>query len=51
MAGALALVANSILIIFGREAFLPMPVAGVTGVAAAAAFTGCKARGPGLTGC
>lgn len=34
LAGAIALVANAILIIFGRDAFLPPPVAGGTGVVA-----------------
>ena len=34
MAGVVAIVANSIVIIFGRDAFLPSPVAGVSGVVA-----------------
>ena len=34
LAGVVAIVANSIVIIFGRDAFLPSPVAGVSGVVA-----------------
>jgi len=34
LVGGVAIVANSILVVFGRDSFLPSPVAGATGVAA-----------------
>lgn len=41
LAGAVAIVANSILIIFGRDAFLPPPVAGASGVVATVLLALC----------
>lgn len=41
LAGVIALVANSILIIFGRGAFLPPPVAGASGVVATVLLALC----------
>jgi len=34
LVGGVAILANSILVVFGRDSFLPSPVAGATGVAA-----------------
>jgi len=41
LAGVVAIVANSILIIFGRDTFLPPPVAGVSGVIATLLLSIC----------
>ncbi len=41
LAGGIAIVANSILIIFGRDAFLPPPVAGASGVVATVLLALC----------
>ena len=41
LAGVVAIVANSILIIFGRDAFLPPPVAGASGVVATVLLALC----------
>ena len=41
LAGGVAIVANSILIIFGREGFLPSPVAGASGVVATVLLAIC----------
>ena len=41
LAGGVAIVANSILIIFGREGFLPAPVAGASGVVATVLLALC----------
>ncbi len=41
LAGGVAMVANSLLIIFGRDAFLPPPVGGASGVIATALLAVC----------
>ena len=41
LAGGVAIVANSILIIFGRDGFLPSPVAGASGVVATVLLAIC----------
>ena len=41
LAGGVAIVANSILIIFGRDGFLPSPVAGASGVVATVLLALC----------
>ena len=42
--GALAMLANALLILFGRNGFLPPPVAGATGVVATALLAVCLLR-------
>jgi|GEM_PF-302504 len=41
LAGVVAIVANSFMVIFGRDAFLPSPVAGVSGVVATVLLALC----------
>ena len=41
LVGVVAVVANSLIIIFGRDAFLPSPVAGASGVVATVLLALC----------
>jgi len=41
LSGVVAIVANSFMVIFGRDAFLPSPVAGVSGVVATVLLALC----------